>query len=83
MRYYLAYRRNFWDTGGVALEILQDKLLRKYLHYDEAHRKNISVAEFTNCINKDAVILVEKGYLQAFTLAESCGRLIMVFAFQT
>ena len=42
----------------------------------------ISVAEFTNCINKDTSVLAQDGYMQLFALAASCGKLVMLFAFQ-
>ena len=48
----------------------------------QVNKNSISVAEFTNCINKDTSVLVQDGYMQFFALAASCGKLVMIFSFQ-
>ena len=81
--YYLDYCRISWGVQGGASTILKESLLRKYLYYDEVNKINtISVAEFTNCINKDTSVLAQDGYMQLFNLAASVGKLVMLFAFQ-
>ena len=50
------------DTSLYAFsEVLQENLVRKYLHYDVDTRKTIGAAEFTNCVNRDIFTLVDNG----------------------
>ena len=82
LTHYLDYRKNFWGIGGGARKLLQENLFRKYLHYDEVHRKDISAAEFTNCINNDVHKLVGKGFMNFFALASSTSKLVWMLGFQ-
>eukprot|EP00747_Dinoflagellata_sp_TGD_P128468 gnl/TRDRNA2_/TRDRNA2_174544_c4_seq12.p1 gnl/TRDRNA2_/TRDRNA2_174544_c4~~gnl/TRDRNA2_/TRDRNA2_174544_c4_seq12.p1 ORF type:complete len:1012 (+),score=95.45 gnl/TRDRNA2_/TRDRNA2_174544_c4_seq12:85-3120(+) len=67
--------------AGRATMKLQQNLLRKFLHYNEASRKIVSTSDLTMAIMRDVPDLVRTGLLSLFPLVQKTGLLLILVVF--
>lgn len=80
--HYFDYRRMYWKIGGASRKLLQANLLRKFLHYNEESRNQLSMSDLIMAINRDSGELASNGYLQIFPLWWMTTRLVFIVCLQ-
>ncbi|CAJ1400718.1 unnamed protein product [Effrenium voratum] len=63
---------------GMAVNQLQENLLRKYLNYNETSRHAVSVADLTMAITRDVPELISEGFMSLFDLIEGMGLVLIL-----
>eukprot|EP00434_Breviolum_minutum_P040918 symbB.v1.2.036381.t1/scaffold5123.1/size30641/2 len=63
---------------GMAVNQLQENLLRKYLSYTEPSRAAVSVADLTMAITRDVPELIQEGFMSLFDMFESLGLVVIL-----
>lgn len=81
--HYLQIARRFWKVGGTARKTLQANLLRKFLNYEETVRKSLKQSDVMIAMTRDTEELVEHGFIQSFSIVQSCSRLLLLLGYQT
>jgi len=74
----LDLRECWYGVGGAARKDLQVNLLRKYLNYTEAARLRVGTSGFVEAINRHAVEVVDRGFMQLFSVASHAGKLLLL-----
>ena len=75
---WLNVRKNWFGIGGAARKTLQVALLRQYLDYTDASRKQLGHTGFIQSILRDSSEVVDNGYMKLLDVAKSTGMIIGV-----
>eukprot|EP00931_Biecheleriopsis_adriatica_P056287 TRINITY_DN33352_c0_g1_i1.p1 TRINITY_DN33352_c0_g1~~TRINITY_DN33352_c0_g1_i1.p1 ORF type:complete len:866 (+),score=116.59 TRINITY_DN33352_c0_g1_i1:133-2730(+) len=80
--HYLDYKALTWKVGGASRNTLQKSLLRKFLNYTEASRESLNASDLTMAMTRDAVDIVQDGFMNILKMWRAAGQLLCIFIFQ-
>lgn len=78
---HLKELKAWFGVGGAARKSLQVDMMRKFLNFTEASRDRIGAAGFTEALIRDAVEVVDNGYMQLIALVASLGKIACILFF--
>jgi len=79
--HFLDWKQYSWRVPGLAVKTIQVALLRKFLDYNEASRRQINGGQLITAVSRDAVDVVLGGYMHSFMLMRRVGALCTMMGF--
>ena len=78
---WLQEAKCWYGVGGAARKTLQVDIMRKYLQFTDSARKRVGAAGFVEALYRDAVEVVDHGYMQLLAGAAALGKIIAILLF--
>ena len=78
---YWQERKCWFGVGGAARKTLQVDILRKYLQLTDASRKRVGEAGLVEALYRDAVEVVDHGFMQLLAGACAAGKIVIILCF--
>lgn len=73
--YFLDCYKAELKIGEISRSALQENIFSTYLNWGESTRKKVPPSQVTLAVSRDAIEIVETGYMKLFDLAKNVGRL--------
>jgi len=80
--HYLDYAKFSWRVRGITRKTIQAALMRKFLNYDAQTRANLNHGALIMSITRDAVNIIDFGYMNIFALAQAVGSIVWMLIYQ-
>lgn len=80
--HYLDYIKYSWRVRGISKKTLQGAIIRKFLNYKNEVRSDLSPGVMILAMTRDAVQVVDAGYMNLFALAKAVGSVLLMLVYQ-